>query len=164
MDAWGEFEALNALANYARENPDSTFPEFSGEAAQFEAVALGHPLLPDETCVRNDVRFNDGTRFYIISGSNMSGKSSLLRAIGLNAVLAFAGAPVRAQVLQLSELSVCASLSVVDSLLNGKSLAEVWTGYAKRFSWPETRRRCSFLLMRSSAEPILATGVRLPTR
>ena len=53
MDAWGEFEALNALANYARENPDSTFPEFSGEAAQFEAVALGHPLLPDETCVRN---------------------------------------------------------------------------------------------------------------
>ena len=127
MDAWGEFEALNALANYARENPDSTFPEFSGEAAQFEAVALGHPLLPDEACVRNDVRLNYSTRFYIISGSNMSGKSSLLRAIGLNAVLAFAGAPVRAQVLQLSELSVCASLSVVDSLLNGKSkfLAEV---------------------------------------
>ena len=57
----------------------------------------------------------------------MSGKSSLLRAIGLNAVLAFADAPVRAQVLQLSELSVCASLSVVDSLLKGKSkfLAEV---------------------------------------
>jgi len=92
MDAWGEFEALNALANYARENPNSAFPEFSDEAAQFEAVALGHPLLPDESCVRNDVRFNYRTRFYVISGSNMSGKSSLLRAIGLNAVLAFAGA------------------------------------------------------------------------
>jgi hypothetical protein len=131
LDAWAEFEALNALANYAHENPDSAFPEFSGglsnEAMRFEAVALGHPLLPNETCVRNDVRLNSMTRFYIVSGSNMSGKSSLLRAIGLNAVLAFAGAPVRAQALRLSELSVCASLAVVDSLLNGKSkfLAEV---------------------------------------
>jgi MutS domain V len=127
MDAWAEFEALNALANYAHENPDSAFPEFSVEAAQFEATALGHPLLPDETCVRNDVSLNCKTRFYIVSGSNMSGKSSLLRAIGLNAVLAFAGAPVRARTLRLSQLSVCASLAVEDSLLNGRSkfLAEV---------------------------------------
>jgi hypothetical protein len=127
LQAWSEFEALNALANYAQENPDSAFPEFSHGDARFEAVALGHPLLPDETCVRNDVRLNSATRFYIVSGSNMSGKSSLLRAIGLNAVLAFAGAPVRAQAMQLSQLSVCASMAVVDSLLNGKSkfLAEV---------------------------------------
>lgn len=127
MEAWGEFEALNSLANYARENPNSTFPEFSAAEARFEAVALGHPLLPDETCVRNDVTLNAGTRFYVVSGSNMSGKSSLLRAIGLNGVLAAAGAPVRAQALRLSPLSVCASVSVVDSLLNGKSkfLAEV---------------------------------------
>jgi DNA mismatch repair ATPase MutS len=135
LQAWSEFEALNALANYAHENPDSAFPEFSNGssngfasiAARFEAVALGHPLLPDETCIRNDVRLNSASRFYIVSGSNMSGKSSLLRAIGLNAVLAFAGAPVRAQAMQLSQLSVCASMAVVDSLLNGKSkfLAEV---------------------------------------
>jgi hypothetical protein len=135
LQAWSEFEALNALANYAHENPDNAFPEFSSESscgsssmdARFEAVALGHPLLPDETCVRNDVRLNSSTRFYIVSGSNMSGKSSLLRAIGLNAVLAVAGAPVRAQALQLSPLSVCASMAAVDSLLNGKSkfLAEV---------------------------------------
>jgi MutS domain V len=127
LEAWAEFEALNALANYAHENPDSAFPEFSNQDARFEAVALGHPLLPDETCVRNDVRLNSTTRFYIVSGSNMSGKSSLLRAMGLNAVLAFAGAPVRAQALRLSQLSVCASLAVVDSLLNGKSkfLAEI---------------------------------------
>ena len=127
MDAWAEFEALNALANYAQENRDSTFPEFSGEEARFEASALGHPSMPNETCIRNDVQLNGRTRFYVVSGSNMSGKSSLLRAIGLNAVLAFAGAPVRAQALRLSPLSVCASLSVVDSLLNGKSkfLAEV---------------------------------------
>jgi DNA mismatch repair ATPase MutS len=127
VDAWGEFEVLNVLANYAQENPENTFPEFSLEEARFEAIALGHPLLPDETCVRNEVKLNGGTRFYVVSGSNMSGKSSLLRAIGLNAVLAFAGAPVRAHALRLSQLSVCASLSVVDSLLNGKSkfLAEV---------------------------------------
>src|ERR1019366_8946971 len=122
-----EFEALNALANYAQENRDSTFPEFSGEEARFEASALGHPSMPNETCIRNDVQLNGRTRFYVVSGSNMSGKSTLLRAIGLNAVLAFAGAPVRAQALRLSPLSICASLSVVDSLLNGKSkfLAEM---------------------------------------
>jgi DNA mismatch repair ATPase MutS len=127
MDAWAEFEALNALANYAHENQDSTFPEFSDGEARFEASALGHPLMQNESCIRNDVRLNGGTRFYVVSGSNMSGKSSLLRAIGLNAVLAFAGAPVRAHSLRLSPLSVCASLSVVDSLLYGKSkfLAEV---------------------------------------
>lgn len=127
LEAWAEFEALNCLANYAREHPDNAFPEFSSAEARFEAVALGHPLLADETCVRNDIKFNSAIRFYIVSGSNMSGKSPLLRAIGLNAVLAFAGAPVRAQALRLSLLTVCASMSVVDSLLNGKSkfLAEV---------------------------------------
>ena len=127
LDAWGEFEALNALANYSHENPENALPEFSEGEARFEALALGHPLLPDETCVRNDVELNRDTRFYVVSGSNMSGKSTLLRAIGLNAVLAFAGAPVRAHALRLSRLSVCASISVVDSLLNGKSkfLAEV---------------------------------------
>jgi hypothetical protein len=127
LRAWSEFEALSALANYAHENPDSAFPGFSMEDARFEAVALGHPLLPDETCVRNDVRLDSTTRFYIVSGSNMSGKSSLLRAIGINAVLAFAGAPVRARDLQLSQLTVCASMAVVDSLLTGRSkfLAEV---------------------------------------
>ena len=131
LQTWSEFEALNSLANYTHENPGNVFPlfpnDFSNFNAHFEAVALGHPLLPDETCVGNDVRLNSATRFYIVSGSNMSGKSSLLRAIGLNAVLAFAGAPVRSQALQLSPLSVCASMDVVDSLLNGKSkfLAEV---------------------------------------
>jgi DNA mismatch repair ATPase MutS len=127
LDAWAEFEALNALANYAYENAENTFPEFSTEDTKFEAEGLGHPLILSASCVTNDVQFNRECRFYVVSGSNMSGKSTLLRAIGLNAVLAFAGAPVRARVLRLSRLSVCASLSVVDSLLNGKSkfMAEV---------------------------------------
>jgi hypothetical protein len=127
LNAWGTFEALNALANYARENPDNTFPEFCEGAARLEGLAIGHPLLPNGMCVRNDVGFDETTRFYIVSGSNMAGKSTLLRAIGLNAVLAFAGAPVSAQSLRLSQMSVCASLSVVDSLVNGRSkfMAEV---------------------------------------
>jgi DNA mismatch repair ATPase MutS len=127
LDSWAEFEALNALANYAYENAENAFPEFSADGARFEAEALGHPLLPNASCVRNDVQLNTESRFYIVSGSNMSGKSTLLRAIGLNAVLALAGAPVRARALRLSRLSVCASLAVVDSLLSGKSkfMAEV---------------------------------------
>ena len=96
---------MNALANYACENPENIFPVVSGEGALYEAEGLGHPLLLSETCVRNDVRFNGECRFYVISGSNMSGKSTLLRAIGLNAVLAFAGAPVRAKELRLSRLA-----------------------------------------------------------
>jgi DNA mismatch repair ATPase MutS len=124
LAAWAEFEALNALAAYGYENPDNIFPELSAEEACFEARGLCHPLLPHAACVANDVEL---APFYVISGSNMSGKSTLLRAIGLNAVLAFAGAPVRASALRLSKLSIFASLSITDSLLNGKSrfLAEV---------------------------------------
>jgi len=122
LHAWAEFEALNALAAYAYENPENTFPEFSNEHVCFEARGLGHPLLPHDGCVRNDVDLNQAFRFYVLSGSNMSGKSTLLRAVGLNAVLALAGAPVRARALRLSSgLSVFASLATVDSLLNGKS-------------------------------------------
>jgi hypothetical protein len=127
IDAWGEFEALNALGNYAAENPAHAFPAIEPGAICFDAAALGHPLMQSEKCVRNDVRLDARTRFYVISGSNMSGKSSLLRAMGLNAVLALAGAPVRAERLRLSPLKVCASIGVVDSQLNGQSkfLAEV---------------------------------------
>jgi hypothetical protein len=112
LDAWSEFEALNALGSYAHENPEHTFPELSTESVCYEATRLGHPLLRNEVCVRNDVRLDGATRFYMISGSNMSGKSTLMRAIGLNAVLAFAGAPVHARRLRLSALSVCASIAV----------------------------------------------------
>jgi hypothetical protein len=127
VQSWAEFEVVNALAAYGYENPDNTFPEFSDGRACFEANDLGHPLLPHASCVVNDVALSREFPFYVISGSNMSGKSTLLRAIGLNVVLAFAGAPVRARKLQLSGLSMFASISILDSLLNGKSkfMAEV---------------------------------------
>ena len=127
LDVWAEFEALNALATYAYENPTNMFPEFTRDGAKFEAEDLGNPLLSRLSCIRNDIQLNEGLQFYILSGSNISGKSTLLRAIGLNAVLAFAGAPVRAKSLRLAQLSVWASMSVVDSLLDGKSkfMAEI---------------------------------------
>jgi hypothetical protein len=127
LEAWGEFEALSALAAYGFENPENTFPELTVDEICFEAQELGHPSLPRSFCVTNDVELRDACRFYVVSGSNMSGKSTLLRSIGTNAVLGFAGAPVRARAFRMSGLSIFASLSIVDSVQNGKSkfLAEV---------------------------------------
>ena len=127
LEAWGEFEALAAISGYAWEHSCDVFPEFSEGAASFDARGLGHPLIPNAVCVRNEVLLNSANRFYIVSGSNMAGKSTLLRSIGLNVVLAKAGAPVRAASLRLSGLDVFASLSIADSILEGKSkfLAEV---------------------------------------
>lgn len=127
LAAWAEFEALSALANYAFEHPQDIYPMLDPSSTVFHATGLGHPLLPEETCIRNDISLDASTRFYLISGSNMAGKSTLLRAIGLNAVLAYAGAPVRASSLLLSPLALGASLALTDSLAEGKSkfLAEV---------------------------------------
>jgi hypothetical protein len=117
----GEIEALICLANYSYEHPDDPFPEIVDGAAGFEAVEIGHPLIPAAKCVRNDVTLSTGTRVLLLSGSNMSGKSTLLRTIGINAVLAMAGAPVRARRLRLTSLRVGASIRVNDSLQDGSS-------------------------------------------
>ena len=127
LDAWAEFEALNALACYAHEHREDVFPEMLDGAAEFEASGLGHPLLPQSACVRNDVHLDSERRFYLVSGSNMAGKSTFLRTLGINAVLGSAGAPVRARRARQSSFAVCASVSIVDSLAEGKSkfMAEV---------------------------------------
>jgi hypothetical protein len=118
----GEIEALICLANYSYENPDQPFPEFVEDgAALFEGIEIGHPLVPAARCVRNDVCLSDGKRVFLVSGSNMSGKSTLLRTVGVNAVLAMAGAPVRAQSLRLTALHVGSSIRVNDSLQDGSS-------------------------------------------
>ncbi len=105
LAAVGELEALCSLAGYAWEHPADVYPSLEGGEARFEAEALGHPLIPEARCVRNDVALGGATRVLMVSGSNMSGKSTLLRAVGTNAVLAQAGAPVRASRLRLSHLS-----------------------------------------------------------
>ncbi len=121
LAAWAEFESLNALATYAFEHPNDIYPEMLPPGtASFEASQLGHPLLAT-TAVRNDIALNQNTRFYLISGSNMAGKSTLLRAIGVNAILAALGAPVRATAARVSSLQICASISLVDSLAESRS-------------------------------------------
>ena len=120
----GEVEALAALGTYAFEHPGDPFPELSVDGPLCEGVEVGHPLLLDETSVRNDVRLGgspDDPRVVVISGSNMSGKSTFLRAVGLNVVLALAGAPVRAARLRVSALVLGATLRVEDSLEAGQS-------------------------------------------
>jgi DNA mismatch repair ATPase MutS len=121
LGALGEVEALNALAAYAYENPTDPFPELVEKGPCFEAEGLGHPLLPAAACVRNDVRLNGQQQLLIVSGSNMSGKSTLLRTVGANAFLAMAGAPVRALRLRLTPLTLGATLRLEDSLLKGRS-------------------------------------------
>jgi DNA mismatch repair ATPase MutS len=122
LAALGEIEALCALAAYSYECSDDPFPEILDAGAVFEAEALGHPLLPRARCVRNDLSLGDGgRRVLIISGSNMAGKSTLLRAVGVNAALALAGAPVRANQFRLAPLAVGATLRIQDSLLAGRS-------------------------------------------
>jgi len=121
VDALGEFEALSSLAGYSYEHPEDPFPELVEGPASFEAVALGHPLIAAAKCVRNSVALTGTTRMLLVSGSNMSGKSTLLRTVGINTVLAMAGAPVRARTLRLTPLQVGASIRVNDSLHEGSS-------------------------------------------
>ena len=120
-----ELEVLCALAGYAFDHPSDPFPKFASDGAAFEAEGIAHPLM--RQAVPNDVMLGGATALLIVSGSNMSGKSTLLRTIGLNAALALAGAPVRARSLRLSPLSIAASIRVVDSLADGRSrfLAEI---------------------------------------
>jgi hypothetical protein len=119
--ALGELEALSDLAGYAYEHPCDVFPEFTAEAPRFEAEGLAHPLIPETRAVRNDLLLGKMLRMIIISGSNMAGKSTLIRAAGVNAVLAQCGAPVRARKLRLSPLAVAASVCILDSLQDGIS-------------------------------------------
>lgn len=122
IEALAEIEALGSLAGYAYEHPNDVFPEIVADGApHVEGTAIGHPLLLESRCVRNDLRLGREHAALIISGSNMSGKSTMLRAVGLNVVLALAGAPVRATSFRVSPLAIGASIRVNDSLLDGRS-------------------------------------------
>ena len=120
----GEFEALASLSAYRYEHPADPFPElFDGDRQSplFDGLRLGHPLIAAPRMVRNDVALGRDIQLLVVSGSNMSGKSTLLRTVGINAVLAFAGAPVRAARLRLSPLRIGATLRIQDSLQEGRS-------------------------------------------
>jgi MutS domain V len=121
LEVLGEFEALVSLAQYAYEQSEDPFPRFLEGPPAFKALSLGHPLIPAAVRICNDVDISAATRVLLVSGSNMSGKSTLLRTIGINTVLAMAGAPVRAKSLQLTPLQIGASIRINDSLHEGSS-------------------------------------------
>lgn len=119
--AVGELDALAALGRHAFEHPEDVFPEWvpPGQGAVLDAEGVAHPLLGGPA-VRNDVSLGP-PGLLLISGSNMAGKSTLLRAVGVNAVLAMAGAPVRARRFRLTPMAVGTSIGIHDSLLDGRS-------------------------------------------
>lgn len=121
LQALGQFEALQALATYAFENSKDVFPELLEVGPHLEGRDLRHPLLPREVCIPNDVQMKARSRLLIVSGSNMSGKSTFLRTIGINVVLSWCGAPVRATEFRLSRWHVGATLRIQDSLHAGLS-------------------------------------------
>jgi len=117
----GEIEALLSLSSFAFEHPLFAMPHVIDGDALFDGDAVGHPLIPDDRRVANNVRIGGDLRLLIVSGSNMSGKSTLLRAIGVNTILALTGAPVCAARLRVTPMSVGASISLNDSLSEGAS-------------------------------------------
>ena len=121
LEIVGEMEALAALACYAFEHPSDTWPEIIDGPARFEAEAFAHPLLPEENAIRNDLALGGTPQLIILSGPNMSGKSTFVRGIGVNAVLAQCGGPVRAKRIRMSPLAVGASICILDSLSGGVS-------------------------------------------
>jgi len=121
LDAVGELEALGSLARYAFEHPEDVWPQFHEGAPRLDAIGIAHPLLDATVAIRNTVTLSAERPLLIVSGSNMSGKSTLLRSIGTNVVLALAGAPVRATSFTLSPFHVGASIRVSDNLSEGES-------------------------------------------
>lgn len=116
MDVVAEFEALVSLATLRRNHPQWVFPEVVASSQPFvEATGLAHPLIAPQTAVPNDYAM-DGHRVALITGSNMAGKSTFLRVIGTNAVLAFCGAPVCGSSMRLSVFHVVSYMRIADSL------------------------------------------------
>ncbi len=117
----GRFDALAALAALAHDNPSWPFPQVDQATLALDARQLGHPLIAEDRRVANDVRVGPPGSFLMVTGSNMSGKSTLLRAVGMNVVLAQAGGPVCAASMTLPPLSLATSMRVQDSLEEGVS-------------------------------------------
>ncbi len=122
MKTFYEIEALNSLANFAMLNPEFSVPTFDENGKkEFSAIKLGHPLIPENQRICNDFEIEKGKDLFLVTGSNMAGKSTFLRTVGVNLVLAYTGAPVCAQFLNTKFYRVFTSINVVDSLDAGFS-------------------------------------------
>jgi DNA mismatch repair ATPase MutS len=147
LEAVGAFEALTSLSALAYERPEYPFPEIVESGPILEANNLAHPLLPASKRIANDVSIGHSPSLLLVSGSNMSGKSTLMRAVGVNAVLALAGAPVCASMLRISRVLVATAMRQSDSLHEGVSAfyAEIRRLQAIR-EWTKGPRPVLFLL------------------
>ncbi|MEQ9266537.1 MAG: hypothetical protein RLN81_15010 [Balneolaceae bacterium] len=122
FDAFYELEALNSLASFAMLNPENTWANFeTSEDEFFNSKELGHPLIVSGQRVANDFKVQKEKDLFLITGSNMAGKSTFLRTVGINLVLAFSGAPVNAQRFNTQFFRVFTSINVTDSLGDGLS-------------------------------------------
>ncbi|MBO6524795.1 MAG: hypothetical protein JJ971_13270 [Balneolaceae bacterium] len=122
LDTFYELEALNSLANFAMLNPEYTWPEFEKDSDQvFSAKGLGHPLIPSQLRIANDFEVRKGKDLFLITGSNMAGKSTFLRTVGINLVLTYSGAPVCAKSFNTRFFRVFSSINITDSLDDGLS-------------------------------------------
>ena len=121
IEAVGEIEALTSLASFASEHPGYAMPAIETGEPLYDARELGHPLIPDDRRVTNDIRLDDTLRLLVVSGSNMSGKSTMMRSVGVGAVLAMAGGPVCARSLRIAPTAVGASIRIADSLQENAS-------------------------------------------
>ena len=120
-DALGELEAHLSIAAYAYERNEDVFPHFREGAACLQAQQIAHPLLDADKAIRNDIALDSTTPLWVVSGSNMSGKSTWLRTVGINTVLAWTGAPVCAGSMELTSFRIGATLRIQDSLAEGES-------------------------------------------
>lgn len=121
VETLGECESLSSLAGLAYDNPDFGFPDVSDTGPMYEVVGLAHPLISGRTRTPNDVSLQGSGHALLVTGSNMSGKSTLMRAMGVAAVLSFAGGPVCARRLRLRRMRICTSMHIHDSLSAGVS-------------------------------------------
>jgi DNA mismatch repair ATPase MutS len=112
----GNIESVNSLATFAFNNPGYTYPVVKESTAFINAKGLSHPLIPDKECVANDFELGGNNKLVLVTGSNMSGKTTFLRTLGVNLLLAQCGTPVNAIEFSFSPMLVATSIRVSDSL------------------------------------------------
>lgn len=116
LDVIEKMEVWNSMATFAYNHPEYIYPEINGERTQLVATGVGHPLIPAEECVRNDIRIGEPQHFLIITGSNMSGKSTFLRSVGSNLLLGLRGMPACATSFACSPMQIMTSMRIKDSI------------------------------------------------
>ena len=160
LEALGTLETISSFASLVYDNPSWSFPEFVDDD-RVVAVGLGHPLIPETKRVHNDVNVGPKGQILMVTGSNMSGKTTLLRAVGLNVLLAKAGGPVCATKLALPWVNVVTSMRAMDSVTEGVSLfmAELTSIKAVIEATHRTTRAGDGLILYLLDEILLGTNI-----